>query len=293
MSTRALLALLVPAVLATTPAFAADKAACLDAAGNAQQLRDTHKLVEARRELRVCAASECPTAVQVDCVTWLAEVEKALPSVVLTAKNGAGADLADVKVSVDGQPLVARLDGQSVPMNAGMHTFHFEVPGGAALDRQVLVKEGEKSQSVSVTFAPSPDAARVEAAPLVAPHAQATPTTPEKPAPGAWRTVGWIVGAVGVAGLGLGAVSGLVAISEKSSAQCDASGACDAGPLAGARGAATVSTIGLVTGAVLVAGGAALVLFAPSRDSASSLRSLRMAPAVGARDAGVVIGGAW
>ena len=140
------LALLLPTLLASsaaladgTPAAPADtKAACLDAATKGQRFRDTHKLVEAREQLRVCAAAQCPGVVQTDCANWLAEVDKALPSVVLAAKNGAGGDLVDVRVSVDGQPLVAKLDGQAVPMNAGLHTFHFEGTAGV-VDQQVVV----------------------------------------------------------------------------------------------------------------------------------------------------------
>src|ERR1700733_10293046 len=96
---------LVPAILVAAPAFADEKAACLDAASKGQRFRDTHKLVEAREQLRVCAAAQCPAVVQSDCANWLADVEKALPSVVLSAKSGTGVDLVDVTVSVDGQAL--------------------------------------------------------------------------------------------------------------------------------------------------------------------------------------------
>jgi hypothetical protein len=49
-------------------------------------------LIEAREQLRACAAAQCPAVVQTDCAGWLAEVEKALRSVVVAAKDGAGVD---------------------------------------------------------------------------------------------------------------------------------------------------------------------------------------------------------
>lgn len=104
--------LLVQTVLVAGVASAGDKARCLDAATKGQRLRDAHKLLDARVQLRICAAAECPAVVQSDCAHWLAEVEHALPSIVITARNGAGADLVEVTVSVDGQPLMSRLDGR-------------------------------------------------------------------------------------------------------------------------------------------------------------------------------------
>src|SRR5580704_15746858 len=79
-------------------ALAADKAACLDASSQAQTLRDAHQLVEARDQLRICARQICPAVVQADCATWLDAVEKSLPTVVLTAKDGRGGDVINVKV---------------------------------------------------------------------------------------------------------------------------------------------------------------------------------------------------
>jgi hypothetical protein len=303
-----LLAVLAPAMLVPTTAFAADKAACLDAAANGQRLRDAHKLVDARDRFRLCAASSCPAVVQADCVGWLAEVEKAVPAVVLVAHDAAGADLTDVAVTVDGQPLAAKLDGRALSTDAGLHTFRFVGPGGAVAERKVLVKEGDKSQTVAVVLgAAAVPAAPAVAAPAVPPPATgndavlalpAAPAAAPPPAPppassgwgGSWRTVGWVVGAAGVVGLGVGAAFGAKAISDKSAAHCDASGACDAGPLSDANTSATISTVGLVAGGVLLAGGAALVLFAPKGDSASgpAVTGLRIAPMLGPHDGGLV-----
>jgi hypothetical protein len=132
-------------------AFADDKQVCTDAYGQAQTLRDAHKLTEAREQLRVCARAECPGFIAKDCAAWLKDVEPRIPSVVLIAKNAAGSDLVDVKVTVDGAPLATKLDGLAVDVDPGAHTFAFEAPDGR-VEQKVVITEGGKAQRVSVAF---------------------------------------------------------------------------------------------------------------------------------------------
>jgi hypothetical protein len=281
------------AITPTTPAHADDKAACLDASLKGQTFRNANKLLEARDQFRVCAQVQCPGVVQTDCVTWLDAVEKSLPTVVVTAKDAAGAPLLEVAVTVDGAPLTTSLDGRAIPMNPGAHAFHFERADGSAQDLEVVVSQGVQNQAVTAVLKPAvvvappppPQAARPE------PSLPSTPPAAASPDSGPWKTVGWIVGGVGVAGLGLGTIFGIVAIGDKSSAHC-ADSQCDAGPLDSARNAARVSDIGLIAGGVLFAGGAALVLLAPGGGHAPS-GGLTVAPMVGANDGGVVLGGRW
>ncbi len=282
MKSLLLLALLAPTALVATAAFADGKAACLDAASRGQRLRDAHKLVEARDQFRVCAAGGCPAVVQGDCANWLIEVDKAMPSVVVTAKSGAGADLVNVKVSVDGQPLVPKLDGQAVSMNAGPHTFHFEGEDGTSVDQQVMVKEGEKSQSVAAVLGPVPSVPSAAGA-----QGASAPGGASRPV---GKTLGWVLGGMGVAGLGVGGVFGVLAMQDKSK-DCVGS-VCNAGTLSGIKTEALVSDIGWIAGGVLLAGGAALVLFTPSR-SHEATAGVRLAPIVTGSGAGMVAVGSF
>jgi hypothetical protein len=325
MKIRFVLGLLAPTALVAPSSFASDKAACLDASSKAQTFRDAHKLVEAREQLRICAAGGCPTAVRTDCIAWLAEVEQGLPTVVVSATDGAGHDRFDVTVTVDGQAPAITLQGQALPMNPGPHALHLEAPG-AALDQQILVKEGVKNQGVAVIL-PRKKEDAASGAPAVTPAASvASPLEPargesgesaptdDRPSSG-WRTAGWAVAGVGVVGVAVGAVFGFKAISDKNGAHCDAANACDAGPLSDANSAASIATVGVVAGGALLLGGAALVLFAPSPGSArdkagdkaaaytravASSRStsgvtLKLAPLIGARarEGGLLLGGWW
>jgi hypothetical protein len=294
------LPLIAGVVLGSTPAFA-DDAACLVAASKGQRLRATHKLVEARAQLRICAASACPPVVQTDCAAWLAAVDKALPSVVVTAKDDAGASLIGVKVTVDGQPFATKLEGEAVPINPGSHAFHFEGPDGATLDQVVLAAEGEQNQRVAVVLtrkAPSPQGSPSSPSAAATAGADGGASTIQ-PAPssggGAWKTVGWVAGGVGIVGVGVGTVFGMMAISDHDSAKCNAQNVCFSGPLNDARSAATVADVGLIAGGALLAAGLGLVLFAPSGGSGEEhpATTAVMAPVLAPGGGGWAVGGTW
>jgi hypothetical protein len=300
MKTFPIVSVVLLAALPATHAFAGDKAACLVAAQKGQRFRDTHKLVEAREQLRICAAAACPAVVQADCASWLADVERALPTVVLVAKSGAGVDLTDVKVSVDGLPLVSKLDGQAVALNAGPHTFHFEGADGTASDTQAVVKEGEKSQPVGVVLVPAPPqtpTTQVAVVSSVPPAASMAPTRAPEPvrvqassSSSAWRTAGWVLGGVGVAGLGVGAAFGGLGLSAKGS---DCTGnVCKVGSTSGIKTDALLSDVGFIAGGLLLAGGAAIVLFGPTPRH-EAVTTVKLAPAIAGNSGGVVVGGSF
>jgi hypothetical protein len=164
---------LFPALLTVSSAWADEKQVCSDAYQQAQKLREAHKLVTAREQMKVCARAECPGFIAKDCADWLKDVEPRIPSVVLTGKNAAGADVTDVKVSIDGAPLVSKLDGLAVDVDPGAHTFAFEAADGRA-EQRVLVPEGTKAQRVAVTFGAGGAPGTVA---MVAPDAQAAPAS--------------------------------------------------------------------------------------------------------------------
>jgi hypothetical protein len=130
-----------------------DKQVCLGAYISAQRLRQEDKLVEAREQLLTCARDVCPPTLKKDCTTWTAEVDQALPSVVIDARDSDGADVIDVKVTVDGKPFADRLDGKPRPLNPGVHTFRYETEGAPVISEKVVVRAGEKMRKVIVKFA--------------------------------------------------------------------------------------------------------------------------------------------
>jgi hypothetical protein len=314
MKTLLRLGILASALTANTSSSADDKRACLDAASQGQNLRDARKLIEARQQFQVCARQQCPPMVQQDCAGWLADIERDLPSVVFTAKDSDGMDLVDVEVSVDGQVLVTKLDGRAAATNPGEHVFNFKLKDGTQRDQLVLVKEGERNQRIAIllerrTTLPSPhqgaaDKPAVASAPVpVAPDVPVPPApTPDvpvgdsasanSPGTGTWRTVGWWLGGVGVVGLGMGALSGLIAVAKKDAAHCDANNICDPGTSSGIKSAALVSDVGWVAGAVLLASGAAIVLFVPRASHWQAAR-VTFAPTLTSKGGGFAVGATW
>jgi hypothetical protein len=291
MKTSLRLSLLASMVLSASTALADGKAACLAAASSGQTQRDAHNLIEAREQFRVCAQVQCPGVVRTDCTDWLDAVEKSIATVVVTAKDDSGADLFDVNVRLDGKPLLGRLDGRAVAVNPGLRTFHFDFPDGASLDQPVMVKEGEKNQTVFVVSKRRPPATE----PLVPtpPGVSAGSSTPSASGgSSAWKTIGWVLGGTGIVGLAVGSAFGVTAIGDKNKANCDANNYCDAGPLSSARQAATASSVGFIAGGVLLAGGAALVLFGPT-DHHEGTGALQVTPMLGKNGGAISIGGRW
>src|SRR6185503_18813525 len=92
------------------------------------QLRVDHKLQESREELLQCARPGCPGEIRSECERRLATVNAELPTVVVSAKDPSGADLIDVRVTIDGTRAVDKLDGAPITLDPGAHVFRFETP---------------------------------------------------------------------------------------------------------------------------------------------------------------------
>ena len=237
-----------------------DSQACSDTYVNAQTLRREHRLLEAREALRSCALSTCKAFIVKDCARWFSEVQAGLPTVVPIAADARGNDLAEVSVFVDGKVLLSKLDGTSVEVDPGPHTFVFQTTDKARVEKKVIVSEGEKGKRIAVTFD------NAQGQPSLQPAA-AEPPVPAESSAGPWSTVGLVMAGAGVVGAGVGAVFGFQAISKKNDAHCSENNVCPddaaAAKLREARDSGTMATIFLVSGAVLVGGGITLFLLAP------------------------------
>ncbi|MBX3222787.1 MAG: hypothetical protein KF795_19900 [Labilithrix sp.] len=182
------------ALLASAHA-SADVQACLSASEKGQRARTAGRLREAREQFIVCEAEGCPAIVRRDCAQWNSELAQTLPTVVFGARDREGRDLFDVTVSMDGETIVSKLDGKSITVDPGKHTFRFEAPGFEAVSETALIKEGERARVLGVTFGggavhnpPSDDTAK-----------------------GGHTPYPWIVVGLGAAGVATGAVIALTA----------------------------------------------------------------------------------
>jgi hypothetical protein len=285
-----LLALLVvPLVASEARADKPGAAECADAYTRAQTLRRDRKLIDARDALRICAQPVCKDFIVKDCTTWLDQVQSSVPTVVPVATDQDGNNLPGVRVSMDGRPLLDSIDGRSIEVDPGTHTFSFEAQDGKKADKEIVVAEGEKSKHVAVVLG-TPRAAQA-ATPV--PTVSSAPVAPASGAPpeghgSPLKTAGIVTTVVGGAGLVAGAFFGLEAMSKKSDAgcngiQCSSSG--DADKLRSAQSDGNLSTVFFVAGGVLAAAGVTLWAVAPG--------AVRATPSVGSHDAGFLVRGEW
>jgi hypothetical protein len=277
---------LTAALTAALPATGdATKDQCVDANTKGQELRISGKLLAARDQFRTCAAHECPTVVRADCTRRLDELDARLPTIIFVAKDGAGGDLAGVRVSVDGHALTDKLDGSALEVDPGDHVFSFGIVGQPTVERRFVLTEGEKGRRERIVVEAPHVATQVHNAPVMTDGTRGHRL-------GTQRAVALVAAGSGIAGLAVGGVFGLLARSDWSNSQRDCASATNC-PHHGqavtehdaAVTAGTVSTIAFVASGALIAGAAVLFFTAPRAQTGDPPRdaaalSFAVAPSV-------------
>lgn len=241
---------------------------------SARALTKLGKLVEA--EARYLEVIRLPTSVgdeaiqeqaRQDARNERAELARRIPSVLVRVE---GAPAAEVAVTMDGAPLTGSAIGESHLVNPGRHRIE-GVRGAARASADVVAAEGEQKTAVLRFAGAGADAAAT-------PATDVGPTAPRGGASSTMRTVGWATMAAGGAGILVGAVTGLVAISKKGSlddAGC-VSGSCPVGQrdaVDSYQRMRLVSGVGLIAGVVLAGAGTYLLLTTPANDGAGAERA--------------------
>ncbi len=300
----ALLALAVLGASATgTKPARADAAACIAASETEVGLRKQLKLRAALDQLSVCSAPACPAEVKAECDRRAADLNAALPTVVLGATDAAGNDLSAVTVTLDGAPFASALDGRALPIDPGNHTLHFQAAGKAPVDKTIVAREGEKARRVSVVLAVAAATSVVATGAATAPPSAVAPEAPNTPS--SWstgKTLALVSWGVGVVGVGVGTAFGFIANSDASTQRADCSattgctnrqGALDAH--SSSLTAGNVSTAMFIVGGVGVVGGIVLWLTAPKgatqEKAPATTTGWRFDPMLGTQGGGVMMSG--
>jgi hypothetical protein len=228
----------------------ATKAACLDAYEGSQVHRRKEELLAARNQLRACASEACPSIARSDCVQWLGEVDRAVPSVVLEATTDAG-PLFEVTATVDGKVIATQLDGRPIELDPGLRTFAFERPGNPKLEQKVIIREGEKSRLVTANWTtPKPAYAAEVGSPV-----------PERPIP----TLVYVLTGVGVLGLADFVLLSILGNDKKRELESSCAPFCSGDDVNGVKARYLMGDVGLGVGLLALAGGAALFFARPER----------------------------
>jgi len=175
--------------------------------------------------------------------------------------------------------------GVPIPADEGSHSVTAKAPGFQDWQTKIVVSGGGATTTVgvpkleAVPVAAEPEPAS-EAEPKAAPLAAQTPSAEEHAASGlgGQRIGALALGGVGVAGVVVGSIFGVQAMSKHSEAKKSCEGTqCTSpeGVKAGndAHSAANVSTIAMIAGGVALAGGVTLWLTAPKGSTQVGLTS--------------------
>lgn len=260
---------------------------CLAASDDSLKFNAAHKLRAEREQLLICASESCPREIREECVRRVDQVNQALPTVVFEVKDRSGADVTNVRVSMDNEVLTERLDGMAIAIDPGEHRFVFQIVGETPIERQLVIPMAQKNRHELVALAP----ANVSGA------AQSRPGTAEPPAIersgglSQQRIFGIVSAGVGVVGIGVGTAFGLTAKSKKSDAEqlCPGDHYCDdqrgVDRWNDAKAAGNLATVGFIVGGLGLAG-AAVLWFTDKQHSPEQ-------PRVGLGVGGLVVQGKW
>ena len=214
---------------------------CIAAYEDAQRKRHRGELIEAREALKVCSRDVCPAIAKTDCTGWLAELRVDVPTIVVGARFEGGRDVIDVKVLLDGKPLMDRIEGRAVEVNPGVHTLRFEVQGREPVEERVSILVGERNRRVIVTI-PDP-----------------TPPAPVPEPSSGIPTMTYVLGGVGALGLVGFGFFGLTGLSREGDLD-DCKPSCASGDVDAVRIRYLAADISLLVG-VAALGGATYFYF--------------------------------
>ncbi len=220
----------------------ASKEICANAFERTQETRRASQLLEAKRQALTCASKSCPALLADPCLSWLEELDAAIPSVVVAVLDATGSDRRS-PVTVDGEPAPEVDAGRPLPLDPGPHLFETTVDG-EVVRAEVVLRAGEQLRRITLRAKPIPP-----------PDASDTPLT----------TVGWVALSIGAAGVIVGTVTGVLALSKKADldevcvdrSRCPSDRAPDIDTM---NTLAHVSTAGFIVGALGVVAGTVLLL---------------------------------
>lgn len=244
--TRAALALAL-AVAVFPRTAAADREACARSYEAAQGSRLEGKLLDARRELLVCAQDSCPAVLRKDCVTWLGEVERETPTIAVRVVGPDGCDRPDAEVTVDGRTVAHAAEGVAFPLDPGPHKVRATI-GTTSTEQAAVVAASERRRTVTIAFGGATTCARGGAgAALPAPERGAE----RKPLP---RSI-FVLGGIGVVAAGIATAFAVSGWSQKGDLDA-CKGACAQGEVDTMRRTFVVADLGalVAVGTVLAAG---------------------------------------
>ena len=212
-----------------------------------------------------------------------------LPKIVI---NVATADKnAGIAVSRDGTNVGQVQFGLPIPADPGTHKVTASMPGHRTWESTIEIKNRGEVVQVDVPTLEVLPASASSGAPVASTTQISSPGPTSEAKSNSQRTLAFVIGGVGVAGVAVGGVAGLVSMSKHNNADthCNRSNCSDSEGVSlrsDARTWGNVSTVAFIVGAVGIATGATLWISAPKGES---LRSAQLNVGPGS----IVVRGSW
>jgi hypothetical protein len=92
-----------------------------------------------------------PPLISEQCMSWMQELDKSIPSVVLSVSDADAHERFDALVTIDGSE-TGPLRATSILLDPGEHTFRCVLPGEAPLEMRRVILEGEHDQLVRFEY---------------------------------------------------------------------------------------------------------------------------------------------
>jgi len=207
--------------------------------------------------------------------TRLAELEGKLTNLVVEVPE----PVPGIQVLIDDKPIGKAAWRTPIPLDPGEHELIARAPGHALWSKQLTLPRGPSTVSEKVPALKVVDASAVE--------------TAEEPSNAQW-IAGWVVGAVGVVALGVGAYFGIDTILKQNESEdhcvdtlCDAEGVAlrEDGEVS-----ANVANVTIAIGAAAVVTGIVLLVTA---DRGGQESGMWLGPVVGSSQWGLAGGARW
>jgi hypothetical protein len=211
------------------------------------------------------------------CDDQIPQLEKKVARVVVNVASPA----KDTHVALDGVELGQPAWGTAMMIDPGAHAIDVTAPGKTPFHADVTIGDAPETKTVDVPALADAATGTTSSATIDAPS-----STSSK------RTVGWIVGGVGVVAVGVGTYFLIHGNSLKNEVNDDPHALDVHDKVSSQHTAITIAELGLGVGIAALGTAAWLIATSPN-ETPKPTTGVRIAPLLGANAGGVWIGGAW
>lgn len=259
--TALLAALLVPA-----RASADDKATCIAAHAEGQTHRQAGHFEASRAALLTCSSEVCPPVVRKDCVEYLAELDRAQPSVIVTVVDRSGESTLGAAMSIDGKLHSSLIPPLAVRLDPGAHTISVQLQNYIR-EQNIVLSEGDRATRLVFRFDDPPSSAHEGR------------DARESSVHGGLPKAGWVFFGAAAAATVTGAVFGGLALSDGASLResCGVTRSCERDDVDALHREARIADIAFGLGAAAAVAGIVIIAWPRSKVAAVAGHGIRLA----------------